>query len=722
MSEIINAWVLCSAVALVLLPGGSSCNQPKSGEAPSPEKRALLVGISKYDRGNASDWWNLDCETDLNVLKEVLVQHYGFEPGKIRVLHTAAETTHQAIVEAFRAHLVAQSPPNAVIYFHFSGHGSRTPDPARRKLSGFHQCLVPSDYASRLDHSKDILDDEIRDLLTELKNKRRPLSVTLTFDSCYSGTVSRSGRMLIRGNSGGPAPGVTPVPGGLAHGPGGLLAAGEAKTNGYVAIAAAGTEETAKQTTTGGDHPKPIGCFTFALTQALIRAAARPEPTYQELFDDIAFEIPRLANEQHPQLEGNGNQVLFQGVVRKSEPYVPLQLDKADQPQLPVGQLHGATQGSVYAIYPKGTTKFAASAPVVEATVKEVKLSTSLLEYAVPPDKVPERKALIGARAIEKVHQYGDMRLKVDVAIEQKALRDQVLELLRSIPLASTDGVNADNYDLQITDRSPPQPLPSPAARQPLRLVRKDGSLAARVDNQDRWRGEMRAGLETEARWQFVQRLENTDPTSTVRICLRIVAVDTEEDEQGQIKLDRSGRPTKLQPRAGDLERDAGGNHFMTAGEHLMFEVTNQGSEHAWVSVLHLRPDGRIGGLFPHPEVKGTDNKIPAHTTRLIPYPIVYRVNPGAGFVALKVIATNVPTDFTPLVDPETLRQAVRAVGAFRGRTAAEKRAAESPLGQLLMAVTLGRRDTTAGICPWYWATDAVTIKTMPQREGNGAP
>ncbi|MBU2266440.1 MAG: hypothetical protein KJ977_05305, partial [Candidatus Omnitrophica bacterium] len=68
------------------------------------------------------------------------------------------------------------------------------------ELDGLDESLVPSDYVSKRDGSRNIRDDEIARLLEDLSEKH-PGNVTLTFDCCYSGTATRAGRMLVRGQS-----------------------------------------------------------------------------------------------------------------------------------------------------------------------------------------------------------------------------------------------------------------------------------------------------------------------------------------------------------------------------------------------------------------------------------------------------------------------------------------------------------------------------------------
>ena len=215
-----------------------------------PRKLALLIGISKYNRGSKErnhDWWNLNTEYDIKLLKEVLIRKFQFNEKDILVLAEPKDTTHQAIVDAFRRHLIAQAQAGDIVYFHFSGHGQQIPDDDGDEADGYDETIIPSDYVSQSDGSKNIRDDEIGKLLDELKAKN-PANVTVTLDSCYSGTATR-GDLPVRG---GPWMG-TPVPKEKIRGEdtsaSGIMERGGTPAQKYVFLSAASPRETAKETT-----------------------------------------------------------------------------------------------------------------------------------------------------------------------------------------------------------------------------------------------------------------------------------------------------------------------------------------------------------------------------------------------------------------------------------------------------------------------------------------
>ena len=125
-------------------PVGAVCSAPgparsnllrKQLQIKRPRKHALLVGISNYCRGDGSEcgkrkkyWWDLNSEPDVDALKQVLIQKFGFTESEIKVLKTRPETTHESIRKMFKSFLIDQTREGDTVYFHYSGHGGTVPD------------------------------------------------------------------------------------------------------------------------------------------------------------------------------------------------------------------------------------------------------------------------------------------------------------------------------------------------------------------------------------------------------------------------------------------------------------------------------------------------------------------------------------------------------------------------------------------------------------------
>src|SRR5262245_44754394 len=98
---------------------GASIPKPVHATAAMPGKRALLVGVSTYQRGGGrnKDWWDLNTDYDIKLLKEMLIRKFQFEEKDIKILTLPQETTKKAILDAFRAHLINPTQPGDIVFF-----------------------------------------------------------------------------------------------------------------------------------------------------------------------------------------------------------------------------------------------------------------------------------------------------------------------------------------------------------------------------------------------------------------------------------------------------------------------------------------------------------------------------------------------------------------------------------------------------------------------------
>jgi len=181
------------------LAGGERLLAAEEGNA----RRALLVGIDRYTtgeqkRGDAPvargrrHWRDLrGSVNDVRALQEVLIHRQGFQSKDILILENEA-ATRDAILEAFQRHLIAPAKPGDHSIFYYAGHGSRVRNSRSSELDGKDETIVPAD-ANR--HTGDRVIADIRDkewdrLFSEVLN--RGAWLTAFFDSCHSGSISRS--------------------------------------------------------------------------------------------------------------------------------------------------------------------------------------------------------------------------------------------------------------------------------------------------------------------------------------------------------------------------------------------------------------------------------------------------------------------------------------------------------------------------------------------------
>jgi hypothetical protein len=123
-----------------------------------------------------------------------LVQDQGwFQPGEIKTLIGSAATAQQ-IQEAFHHWLIEGTQPGDQILFFYSGHGTQVLDVdgderASNPSDDRDEAIAPYDvYGANGRLYNVIVDDQFNQWIERLSGR----SIALIFDSCHSGTVSRS--------------------------------------------------------------------------------------------------------------------------------------------------------------------------------------------------------------------------------------------------------------------------------------------------------------------------------------------------------------------------------------------------------------------------------------------------------------------------------------------------------------------------------------------------
>jgi hypothetical protein len=634
----------------------------------APRKFALLIGVSDYKRGIDEDeeWWNLNTKTDVEALKQVLIRKFNFKPSEIKTLTTKSETTRQSILNAFRD-LTAKVRSGDIVYLHYSGHGAQILDDNGDELDGLDESLVPSDYKTRQDGSGNLRDDEIGKFLTELKAKK-PASVTFTIDSCFSGTITRDGRQLVRGEGyrGTPAQ-VNPKAG--ADDPSGLISEKSLGHN-FVIISATRSDQTAKET--DNDSNGKMGALTYSLVKALNEAS--PQTTYRDIFDRINSLVSNRVEAQNPQIEGEFDAVLMKGTANPAEPYILVSRDRKNNVILQAGSLQGMTMGSKFAIFPGGTKSQKEGKKLAEGEIVQLEATTSVLKLSNPVST----DLLQTARAFETERKYDESLLKISLA--ENGLAKEISLELNKFSLAEM--TKKDDWDVRISKTETGY----------ITLERSDGSKLSELENNESLVQNIRVALEREVRFRTIRTLENS--TTDLKIELRVVPVEVEKDVHGAV--------TKLL-KDKSLVRNQENKIELSEGEFVALEVRNLGTEDAFVTILDLTADGKISPMFPHPRVAMPDHKIVADGNwKRIPLPFVFRIAPPFGREIYKVIATPEPTDFSPLLD----EQIVRSSSDER-----VQKATQTPLGKILRSATLVQRSEIGSAPAPNWATAEVNFE-----------
>ncbi len=337
-----------------------------------PAKHALIIGINKYPYLGAK--YQLGgCVNDAKLLKTTLCNKFGFTSGEIVELFNE-KASRDGILDAMEQ-LLRAVQKNDVVLFHYSGHGHRcsTKTKYTDEGSGKDNCILPSDDSKpKADGTADyreIRDNQFNAWLEKLAKKTA--NITLIFDACHSGTMTRSinPAVKVRGvpDQLRPRPAKKIGKTATRKGPGGWLQL----SNKYVVISGCRDMQTSKERYfSEGSMKYKHGVLTYCLNEALMRA--QPGSTYRDVFEQVSSKVPSLVNGQNPQIEGRLDRELFG--TRDIEPLNGLPVEKIVKNTLVLGggAAHGVRVGSRWALYPPGTKSTEASKPIANVTIAKV--------------------------------------------------------------------------------------------------------------------------------------------------------------------------------------------------------------------------------------------------------------------------------------------------------------------------------------------------------------
>jgi hypothetical protein len=715
-------------------------SQSGPGQQPARRKRALLVGISKYEKPikNGTPLADLVVKNDMELLADVLVRRFEFKPEDIKIISDepvevggktvpSVNPTRLAITETFHSFLIAQTDPGDVALFHFSGHGCQVPDDdagmsgVADELDGLDETLVPSDYVSKEDGSNNIRDDHIANLLTQL-SKKKPSSMTITIDSCFSGTATRGTYDVMRGCESGAKPRPKRNVQGEDETFSDFVTVARSRVERpqqiCVFLSAASSRQHAKQEFFEG---KKYGVFTYFLAKAM--RSADSTTTYRDIYERVLDDV-NSGRDQRPQIEGQHlDNLIFDVGALPPESYIPVKVN-GDVITLMAGALQGMTVGSKFALHPPGTKSPGEGKPLAQARVIKVRASDSTLELegGVAPKQITNT-----ARAFEVSRNYQSL---LKVALKDVESFAGLNETLKELGLAATIPESSPEWNVLVratvqADRN--ERIVPPGFRGVILQRRDGGSILARIEAGEGMLRQIKSALITEAKRITLRSLDNTDPKIKIEIRLIPIQVDWKLDSTGQTVVTKV-----IGDKQGGLKYSKGGTIEFKLDDFFRIEVRNVSDTSVYVTVLNLNADGKINPVFPR---AGMDNLIKRADSPLnknsgwltVRY---LRVVKPIGLESIRAIATREATDFSPLFDPgiidrwqgrggafseELLKEAmkIRSDNQRGGEGAARRLAAaiKSPLGQVLIATQEGRAVSgpASNMPPPSWSTATVS-------------
>ena len=682
-------------------------------------KRALLIGINKYKRRYIRDLQG--CVNDVSLMKNVLTTKFNFKEQNIISLTDEQATSH-AIRNAFDQ-LISITQPNDIVVLHYSGHGSQITDQEGDEPDGLDETILPHDTGrSSYGHkNRDITDDHIFGLIKHL-NTKTPY-VTLIFDCCHSGTMSRdpfgdADRWAEPDNPQPSDPHYHLLPPAYNNSPviAQLKAAQEADRDsnnqsgwfppgeGYVLIAGCRDEEKSFERRLPGTDTRH-GLLTYYLCQELLEA--EPNTSYRSIFEQAAAEVTRRQANQHPQMEGKRNRQLFGTATIQTMRYLTVDSRHNQQITLRGGAAHGLTKGSQWAIYAAQTNEVTPQTPRLGLIqITDVKAVTATATILTSQSSQPEA-VIGGCRAIEHAHNYGTMQLPIKFDMLDNNFTPDALKIQQWIQdsqlLYLTENPHEAQWNLLLL---PPRPKITQNTRVPQLgpldetmwvVINSDGQIQpAHPAANPESKYTIFENLEKSARYNMaLNKINNPNPHNTLHHTVNVTFKRQNSNNQW-IDATSEDKPLTYQQ-----------------GEYLGLVIENiaqQPTKTVFISILNFGLTGAIHLLHP---IEGASEELkPGHKIEigirdddLIPVsiPANFPHHKQQGVDRLKLFITSQPADFSTFVQD-----------GWRNIT--ERTSGDSPLEQLMaLALTNQKRDTLRGrpqsIDHWLTQTYEYIIK-----------
>ncbi len=255
--------------------------------------RALIIGINIYkppteiaSSSTRANWRNLGgCINDAEAIKDVIIAKYSFQQQNISTLYNQ-EASREKIISEIKK-LISISEKGDVVFVFYAGHGSQVVNSLSVETDKKDETIVPADAYGG---AADIRDKELAGYFNELIDKG--VLLTVIFDSCHSGSVSRgslyevTGTRFLEGNPLDVADSSDPK---------------KPEERGALIISAAQDFEFAKEI--NSENNVPHGAFTLALLKALRQNSV--DASTENIFSSLKAIMKYFGKTQEPVLAGN---------------------------------------------------------------------------------------------------------------------------------------------------------------------------------------------------------------------------------------------------------------------------------------------------------------------------------------------------------------------------------------------------------------------------------
>lgn len=563
------------------------------------ERRALLVGIKDYRH-----FANLQgCHNDVEAMAHVLrSEKYGFtDVTAIHHDHEDGKDPGRDDILSAMEDLLKRTGEDDVVVFFYSGHGAFLKDPETGER---YESIVPHDSGRGAAENRDVFDKEI-DLWARRLNDKTP-HITLLFDSCHSGGVTRDADDDIRQVAGDVNPRAEllarlrdltaklrdPAHPLAARSPYANLGSDEdwirwtSRPPRRVTMTACQAFELA-----GERHEDPFkmiegftppdksflsatfGAFTFFLHRSLAALGEGDERVrFRDLLGRVAAGIREKRQHQHPRLLGDADLPVFGLEALPRTPYLRVLAVDGDGVTLSGGAAHGVRPQSLWQIRTADAEHRGGGREVAAVRVEEVGTTTSVARLATGAGVEGDQRAFL----LEQPVPASRLAVALGVDEEEKRLRSA----LAGRPLLRP--ATPEERDVLIRVRDAGERLGATVLRERTwTAVDAHGALAVRSRPVGAGGVEkLLDDLESVARYQALLALD-APPESVLNGKVELVA--------GPLRTE------------GEFEKTAeeGGVVFFEEGAPAEFLITNRHDEDVFLNLIQLDSDFSIERKVP---------------------------------------------------------------------------------------------------------------------------
>lgn len=360
-----------------------------SASAWSQRKMAFMVAIGKYPPGGR--WGNLSSANDMYYIKQALLKN-GFLEANMDSLKDE-QATKAAIVARLDA-FIEKLKDGDIVYFHFSGHGQQIEDDNGDEVDGYDEALVPYDAKAMYDMvtykgQNHLRDDLLNEKFTRIRERiGKNGSFIVLIDACHSGTASRGTEYRVSRGLPSPfqSPGYKPKEqlkiGGSSARELGFLNPSSVNLGNMIVISASSPSQVNYETKDANNVG--VGSLSFAFAKAI--SNLKEGENYSLLFEKIRAQIQADIPTQVPMIEGNTDQLIFNGAYSPKMELLTSQRWLHDSAfTVNIGYMQGIGNGS---------------------TVKILDASKQVITTGVIQQANPFQSICVAAKALDKQQVY----------------------------------------------------------------------------------------------------------------------------------------------------------------------------------------------------------------------------------------------------------------------------------------------------------------------------